>query len=105
MTASDKPHLSQRMLAEEITDIDSILKELGIFLQDAEFSRGGKKGDKGREKCTDDGLPEAAKPLFTALGFKGKVLCLNSSLHDPEADWTIGQLQAPSIQCAQTHWA
>jgi hypothetical protein len=32
MTASDKPYLSQPILAEEITDIDIILKELGIFL-------------------------------------------------------------------------
>ena len=74
------------MLAEEITDIDSILKELSTFLRDAEFSKGGRKGDKGREKCTDDGLPEAARPLFTALSFKGKVLCLEYSLHNPEAD-------------------
>jgi hypothetical protein len=35
MTASDESHLSQRMLAEEITDIDSILKELSTFLRDA----------------------------------------------------------------------
>jgi hypothetical protein len=82
---------------EEITGIDSILEELGTFLNNAEFSKEGKKGDKGREKCIDNGLLEAAKPLFTTLSFKGKVLCLKCLLYDPKADWTIGQLQAPEI--------
>jgi hypothetical protein len=53
MTASDESHLSQRILAEEITDIDSILQELSTFLYNAEFSKGGRKRDKGREKCIE----------------------------------------------------
>ena len=77
------------MLVEEITNINSILKELSTFLYNAEFSKGGRKGDKGREKYIDDGLPEATKPLFTTLSFKGKILCLKCLLYNPKANYII----------------
>jgi hypothetical protein len=71
---------------EEIIGINSILEELGTFLNNTEFSKGGKKRDKGREKYINNKLPEAIKPLFIILGFKGKVLCLKCLLYDPKAD-------------------
>jgi hypothetical protein len=74
------------MLIKEITGINSILKELGTFLNNTEFFKGGKKGDKRREKYINNGLLKAIKLLFTILNFKGKVLCLKCLLHDLKAN-------------------
>jgi len=66
MTDREKSHLSQRELSD-IDGIDDIIQALGKFLEDAKFEVGKKRGE---EYCVDENLPQAAGPLFTALGLK-----------------------------------
>ncbi|RFU27091.1 hypothetical protein B7463_g9257, partial [Scytalidium lignicola] len=66
MTDADNPYPPHESL-EDITNIDGILQELGKWLQKAMF-RDGKR--KRTENCVDPGMPDAAKSLLDALGYK-----------------------------------
>jgi hypothetical protein len=66
MSRSDQRHLSQRQLAE-IDGIDGIVRDLARMLEGARFQSGKKEGE---EYCVAPDLPQAALPLFRALGLK-----------------------------------
>jgi len=66
MSGFDKLHLSRQDL-NQINGINGIVENLGTMLTDARFERGKKEGE---EYCVDKRLPEACKPLFTALGLE-----------------------------------
>jgi hypothetical protein len=94
------------MLAEEIADIDSILKELGIFLHDAELSslKEGRRETRGEKSVRTMGCQKLLNrsSLLLVSRERYSVLTVHCTTLN---DWMVGQLQAPSIQCAQNQWA
>jgi hypothetical protein len=76
MNEPEDPHLSQR--STEIGNIQSILNNLGGFLQTAKFE----PTDKGMEKCTAyNGLRSVVDPLLAAPDFPKEVSDAAASLY------------------------